>query len=297
MNISTRSPKFKPARPLQSSFWHDVNVGLHFVVIGAPRCGTTWLCTCLNQHPEIFVPDELNFFTLYHTKGANYYNNIYKYATEHVQGDYSNTYMLDMNLPEIFSKFFKDIKIIMICREPVERAFSHYLMEVNRNIINPQQKSFADALTNPVRFSYFDFGLYYKHIRRYLEFISFDNFYVVIYDDLRTKPKATIQEIFSFLGVAPYDISLPDKQNTWIDHRIRKHLFMLKVKQMGRIFLTPRMCSRLKHLYTKFTGVLKNYYAPSKPEVPKEAESILKKLYSPENRKLEVLLHKKLPWD
>ena len=119
----------------------------NFIIAGFPKCGTTSLHHYLNEHPEIFMPEqkELHFFTYKilsklkngpkdelvketqinsSEKYLSYYQNVKK---EIAIGDASPSYI---NYPSEFLKikrYLNDPKVIIILRDPINRAYSNYL--------------------------------------------------------------------------------------------------------------------------------------------------------------------------
>lgn len=293
--LSLYSPRFKPAPPSNSAFWIDFKFPLDFSIIGAPKSGTTWLYHCLAQHPDVFVAGELNYFTGRQNRGKEYYYSFFKDAGQSsVVGDYSNTYMLDENLPEVFYSLNPNMKIVICCRNPVERAFSHYLMDVRKGTINPKQISFHDALVHPQKYSYFDFGLYYKHISKYLRYIKRENLLAVTLDEIKASPRETVNRVLDFLGVNPSNSSstLFQAINSWEKNRILR-------REIGKSDLTLGAVSFFrtylpKSVYEKLKKYIFQWASGVKPTIPREVGMLLADFYYDENRKLEALLDRDL---
>lgn len=287
--LSLYSPRFKPAPAADSAFWQAIQAELSFCIIGAPKCGTTWLHTCLRQHSALYLPDEQNFFTLFSQRGPAYYNNLYRNATGRLCGDYSNTYMLDTALPSILAARYPWLKILLVCRNPVQRAFSHYVMDVDKSGIKPDRLSFYQALFQPVTYSYFDLGLYYKHLQKYLAVFPREQVQVVIFEELIRQPRAQLARIFEFLGVEPMpNMIIPEKENTWIDRALTKNA-LFRFSRLWTSRVLPSSAYRLLKTwaYPRLRRVIERYRPPQKLTIPIEAQVLLQDRYRVPNRRLE----------
>jgi len=294
---SLHSPRFKISPSIDSSFWRNLRVDLGFSIIGAPKCGTTWLDIYLNHHPSIFLPGEQNVFTLFQEKGADYFNSLYEGHDAQLLGDHSNINMLDPNLPEIFAKKYPQMKLIMVCREPVSRAFSHYLMDTSKGHINPEVNSFYDVLFEPITYSYYDLGLYAKHLKRYLEFFDKNSILVLTLDEIANFPDVTMKKVFEFLSVQP-SINLPpiQRENTWEQRKIERHSSVFFIRRLAMIFFPKKIYSPLRDHWFKnhhqhFLKVVAKYYHPQKPEGDsiERGKDLLRDLYLESNAELESL--------
>lgn len=122
---------------------------LDFIIIGAQKAGTTSLFRYLQPHPEFYLLPE---------KEAPFFSNDSKYALgwarylqEHfadapearLWGKATPDYMADPRVPERMAALLPEIKLIALLREPVGRAYSHYLMSVRKGI---EDRSFAEAV-------------------------------------------------------------------------------------------------------------------------------------------------------
>lgn len=201
----------------------------NFFVLGTQKGGTTTLQNLLASHPEIYLPEqkETKFFARDREwqKGFEYY--IEKYysnvTTEKAIGEIDPDYMYYApSLERMLKTFdeFSNIKLIFILRNPIERAFSHYLMSLRRG---HEQLKFEDALATEQRrletadfdekmhFSYMDRSHYLPQIERYLQHTSRENILVLFTEELESDPAATLKKIFHFLNVdedyVPVDVN------------------------------------------------------------------------------------------
>ncbi|MGD8608262.1 MAG: hypothetical protein PVH21_13275, partial [Myxococcales bacterium] len=129
-----------------------------FLCIGAPKCATTWLFHCLDEHPELFVPDfkEINFFSVcrwgndYETRGISYYVRLFEAAGPvRIIGDFSPNLLQDPFAPERVAAIIPEARLIVMIRNPVERSRSHY--HYVRNRTHYQGYSLLEILEDPSR--------------------------------------------------------------------------------------------------------------------------------------------------
>jgi len=194
---------------------------LDFLVIGAHKSGTTSLFQYLCHHPEIFLPaqKELPFFTrddLY-AEGWEPFAKQYFDVTSTAQfwGKITPQYMKEpwIAAPRI-QALMPEIKLIAILRNPVDRAYSHYRMAVQRGWRSQSSRPFRDIVMKSSAIPYAQLntweatncvtlGLYGKILKCFLEFFPANRLLVVFSDDLEARPQIVLDSILSFLGLDP----------------------------------------------------------------------------------------------
>lgn len=204
----------------------------NLLVVGFPKCGTTSLFYYLKDHPDVYLPEEkeLHYFTHnileqnqkgpgdkkssgFHVTSASQYLQLFNSATnEKIIGDFSPSYA---SYPECISKIKSELnnpKIIVLVRDPIERAFSNYL-----HLIRDQREkvSFSEAVKlEEERFAegYGDFwrlkynSSYYEKIMKFKE--NFEEVRVLVFEELIKNPKEEIKAIYRFLEIE--DDFIPD---------------------------------------------------------------------------------------
>ncbi len=108
---------------------------IDFIGIGAAKAASTWIFTCLNEHPEICSDSrkETNFFSRYYNykKGIKYYYSLFSHCSEDkIKGEFSPTYISSPQAPYLIYKHFPEVKLIACLRNPVDRAYSEYNFRV-----------------------------------------------------------------------------------------------------------------------------------------------------------------------
>jgi hypothetical protein len=199
---------------------------VNFLIVGAQKSGTTTLHAYLKEHPEIIMSarKEVHFFNkdeFFETiePDYSYYHSFFDEELINTQiiglnkkllGEATPAYLYCRDAAKRIWQYNPSMKIIIILRNPIDRAFSHWNMEVSRGA---ESLSFSDALKyEPERckqalpaqhyvYSYLDRGFYSAQIREYWRFFSKQQVLVIKYDELVKAREKVLQEVFGFLGV------------------------------------------------------------------------------------------------
>lgn len=173
----------------------------NFLLVGATKAATTWLYQCLNDHPEIYVPSlkEVNYFSLKYHRGEEWYKSFFKdVRAEKAIGELSPSYFTNAETPNRIKAFNPDMRLIFMLRDPIERAYSQYCMELRYNTVSENIEQEFDLESVIVQES-----LYYQQISKYLEIFPQENLKFIIYDDIKTNPEKVLVDLYNFLKVDP----------------------------------------------------------------------------------------------
>ena len=183
----------------------------YFLGIGAARCATTWIGRCIEQHPELYIPEsikEIHFFDNSneenkgnYKKGIQWYKNYFKKAQEHQKvGEITPNYFNDENAPKLIFNHFPHTKLILSLRNPVERCFSHYqfIKKYHKNISHNFLETIMDK---SLPYKLLELGLYSKYLKNYLKYFNKEQILILLYDDIASNPSLVCKKIFSFLEV------------------------------------------------------------------------------------------------
>ena len=192
----------------------------NFLCIGAPKSGTTSLYDVLKQHKDVFLPSfkEPHFFDSDESwnKGVVWYqSSYYSKASHQCVGDFTPTYLSNNLAPSRINEVLgNQVKFVVILRNPIDRAYSHYL-HTKRD--QHEDLSFEEALegeeqrlknyikvndhVSMIRYAYQEQGMYAKHLERYFKLFDRGQFYITTFDDFVCKQEQVIKEICSFLGL------------------------------------------------------------------------------------------------
>ena len=193
----------------------------NFMCLGAAKSGTTTLYDILRQHPDIYIPafKEPHFFDIpeNYKNGIEWYKrNYFRNANKKIIADFTPSYFFEKEAPKrIFKNLGRDMKFLVVFRNPVDRAYSHYLhskrddnesenfeksleLEVSRLNKHENQSDYLSYL----RHSYVHQGLYAQMINRYLQYFSLDNFLFIHFEnELLQERELTIKRILEFLEI------------------------------------------------------------------------------------------------
>jgi hypothetical protein len=205
----------------------------NFFIVGMPRSGTTALYKFLNQHPDIFLPEQkelcyfendLNeerigyhgylrpFFKAKKEDFLSFYDNVNK---ERAIGDISPDYAFSKVAAKKISDFNPKAKIIFILREPVDFMFSWYCHALERgwetkgsfkkalSLENKRKegKNIPKYVREPSALFYKEKADYVPQIKRYLNLFPKENILILFYDDFEENNLKVLKKIFKFLGV------------------------------------------------------------------------------------------------
>lgn len=173
----------------------------NYLVIGAPRCGTSWLARNLRTHPQVFLPElkEVHFFDRNYEKGISWYEKFFAESTEVAVGEATPGYLYGGKYPELIHQVLPHVKLIVSLRDPTERAYSHYWYRATDNKVKREIVPFEHQLTtNP---QLIEEGLYGVNLQRYYNLFPKNNILVLRYEDIQLNPGGYMSSIFRFLDV------------------------------------------------------------------------------------------------
>lgn len=283
----------------------DFNID--FIGIGAPRCGTTWISACLAEHPEIaFSKDkEVHFFD----HSDRYHNDLAQYETffdgqdGQVKGEFTPTYFLHEDIAPKVQYFFPDIKLLVVLRNPVERAFSNYQYRKSRFGNIGTFESYLEKEDDPIIKS----GWYGFYLEKWFRHFEPENVHVIIHEEAIKNPERTFEDLYSFLGVdesfVPPSIERPVNTSVDIQYKIPKiNLLIQWRKKLWHSSYGRKTLNFLKVLGVN-TFVQKVIRWNAVPEEKKDkttekmsdcASEYLNQLYRHDIQKLEQLLGRRL---
>lgn len=270
------------------SIYYNLTGNFHllpdFYILGAAKSGTSSLYEYLIQHPFIHsaFTKEPRFFDKYFYKGINWYKiqfptKIQKFIDEKflkkkfLTGESTVRYLDHPFVPQRIKKITPNAKFIILLRNPIDRAFSHYTMMEHKH---KEDLSFDEAISKEsertreefammekdenyysseyYHHAYLDRGIYYKKIEKWFKVFPKEQFLIIQSEELFKNPNETYQQIIKFLN-------LPD----W----------------------------KLKNYSIVGPGKYK------KQKISNEARKKLTEFFKPHNERLFELLRKKFDWN
>ena len=277
-----------------------------FFIVGVPKAGTTSLYHYLSEHPQVemssqkepdyFSDKAINEQGMYY--GKNRINTLDKYESLFVQkesvvyGEASVSYLFYENVAEDIKKYNPNAKIIIMLRNPIERAFSHYLMDYRLGLISD---SFENIIAKKSKHKnahlfyqqYIEVSKYATQIQRYLDFFEKENILFIDYEDFKKNVSKTVGKVYSFLNIsAEFAADINTKYNTFTMPKNKGIRFIYSFVFLRKIltFLFPiYLVKNIRVLLFK---------TDKKPELLKETRSQLRIIFNDDIKKLEEVLAK-----
>jgi hypothetical protein len=275
-----------------------------FFIVGAPKSGTTSLYHYLDQHsdinmsivkePNYFSAEELKRQDLYYKSKIistiDEYDKLFKNQKgNQLLGEASVSYLFYPDVAGKIKLYNPNAKIIILLRDPIERAYSHHNMDRRlgyvkddlSNIIND-----SSVMNHSLYYQqYIQLGQYYTQVKNYIDVFGRDNVCVMLYDDLKENNKDLTDKVISFLKLKEYDgidYNIPYNSSKSSDFKIIN--FLYKLSFLRRLVLMILPVSLVDHLENKF-------FKSKEIVMSQDLESQLYDLYCDEILLLEKMLN------
>jgi len=173
------------------------------VGIGAQKAGTTWLYEQLSLHAQVVMSrqKELNYF--FGSNSEKWYRSQFATADKHqIKGEVSPGYLAVPEVPSRMHDLIPNAKLLLILRDPTERAFSQWKMA--RQLGNVSLETpFIIAFRENQRCIRSQ-GLYSESIRRFATFYPLgQKLWIGLTDQIRADPHSLIRSVYKFIGADP----------------------------------------------------------------------------------------------
>jgi len=194
-----------------------------FIIIGCTRSGTVALNKYLNQHNHIEMASrkEVHFFNknIHYEQGLKWYKSFFPikiFNKKIISGEATPDYIYNPNVPERIKKILPNVKLIIVLRDPIDRAYSHYnymkrtgredltfenAIKTEEDRIGNEREMKKFDSDNYRRYSYLDRGLYLKQIQNWRKFFLKDQILIIKNEDLEENVESTVNDVFTFLGI------------------------------------------------------------------------------------------------
>ena len=210
-------------------FTSSIRVLPSFIIVGAVRCGTTSLYYNICEHSCVLPAsyDEIGFFDSNYELGINWYKSMFptKFKMKKIEsktgicitGEDTPFYFWDKKAIERIKKDIPKIKLIVLLRNPIDRAYSNYHLGVR---LGSESLSFEDSIKKEIELleknndfesdkiekflrprSYIAKGLYYQQIKNWFDIFSKDQILILNTENLSVNPHQTLKQIFNFLNL------------------------------------------------------------------------------------------------
>lgn len=179
-----------------------------FVVIGAPKCGTTFFYHLLTQHPHVEPSafKELHFFDLLFEEGTGWYRHCFlppqeKDGRQTITGEGTPSYLFHPHAAERMASVVPGARLIALLRNPVDRTYSAYHHRAkNRDELPPFEEVVETSLDAP-NFGVLSQSIYVDHLLRWSEFFDKGQMLVLKSEDFFARPQETITLTLDFFGL------------------------------------------------------------------------------------------------
>ncbi len=240
------NPQFNPYRFSFEKLYRKMTSRLRqlpdFIIIGAGRAGTTALYSYLIQHPLIAAAltdnnesvADLHFFEYIISNNIQWYKShfpiLFSKSNNHknsfITGEYTSTYMYHPDVPKRIFNLLPKIKLIVILRNPIDKAYSTYQQQFRfgeyitsfEDTINAEfrridlNKDFPELNSNNYDFenlvaqNIIRHGVYVDYLETWLKIFDRKQILILNSDDLKKSTRKTLHRVFNFLNVSNYDI-------------------------------------------------------------------------------------------
>jgi hypothetical protein len=218
----------------------------NFFIVGAAKAGTTSLYHYLAQHPAVYMspikepnyfstdidlnairpqvkerinllnidafikgPMKTNIHRAFITKEDQYLSLFRHVKNEKAIGDASASYLFSKVAAQNIYNFNSKAKIIIVLRQPVQRMYSHYLMDRRMAVTTLEfERALLEDRANPSqswgsKSLYYELSEYFEQVKRYYDVFSREQILILLSDELRDDAQSTMQKIFLFLEISP----------------------------------------------------------------------------------------------
>jgi hypothetical protein len=288
----------------------------NFLIIGAPKAGTTSLFYYLESHPEVYLcpVKEVGFFWAYgmevHLQGPGkerlkhrLVNDLERYQRlfeavkgKKAVGEASVRYLNNPRSPALIHQFIPNAQLIVSLRQPTDRAFSAFVH--NRQDGVEPCSDFGEALAQErqglrdgwTQARYLHNGFYAQSLKRYLTYFKREQLHISLFEDLKNDADGLMRSIFSFLEVDPTfapNISQKHNASGLIRNPVLRELYA-RLSNL-RANIRPLISPKIRHKVTEWMlkDAKKLYISP-------EVHAELTQFYRLEIEELQEQLQKDL---
>jgi hypothetical protein len=285
----------------------------NFLIVGAPKAGTTSIAAYLNEHPEVFISEEKEPFYFISDVIKNMskedpmydvimkkarlnwddYFKLFSYATdkERLRGEATVHYLYhyDTVIPEVKKKL-GDVPIIIILRNPVSRAFSNYSYQSRGQLVSFEQALELEEKRKEKGFNSFWFykgtGEYCEPVTSYLE--NFSKVYIGLFEDFKCDPISFMQSIYRFLevneSITP-EVTERHNQTLVPKNKFFQVIYFLKQRHKYISNVFPASLKR---------SIRKKVFVSNKQKINAATEKMLKDYFRKDIQDLEKVIQRNL---
>jgi hypothetical protein len=288
-----------------------------FLGIGAPKCATTWLYHCLDDHPEVFMSDvkETNFFVFDTIEGRldEYATHFKEGAGAEAVGEVSVSYISSDVAPRRAHTHLPDAKIIASLRNPIDQTYSHYWHLQRQNFqgwrleLVEQIDSFEDAL-DVIPEKLLAPGYHYRNLQRWLQYYDRSQLHVLLLDDIKEDAGRELARLYDHIGVDPsfrpesmQDTGRSARRGTSprgpLVERVRQHLYVGLNRYLYHPLkraIGPHTADRIKEIF-RLRQIMERWFRQEGyPDMNPDTRERLRKVFADDIQRLEEFLGRDL---
>jgi hypothetical protein len=183
-----------------------------FVVVGAPKCGTTFLYHLLAKHPyvEPAAFKELHYFDLLFDKGTEWYRHCFpsprrKNGRKIITGEGTPGYLFHPQAAKRMARVIPDAKLIALLRNPVDRTYSAYHHRTrNRDRVRTFEETVRDNFDAPNQ-GFLSQSIYVDHLLRWSEYFDREQMLVLKSEDFFELPRESLRCVLEYLDLPNWE--------------------------------------------------------------------------------------------
>jgi len=288
-----------------------------FIIIGAQKAATTFLQSCLRDHPDVFMPKgETTFFESPDYELANgdiaNLHELFEGRSEKHFGIKRPNYIGKPEVPARIEHHLPDAKLIAVLRKPLDRAISAYHHNINLGFIPPidieegmrlilTKKSFSEKYKRASEI--IEFGYYYKYLNKYSHYINNKQLLILLHEDIIFNKLEAIKKVYKYLDVdvhyipksintKPQAIVYNMKRQKYL--RIKNHI--LYEYHLDRTRISLKKCNIIRKiivwpLVIIDMKILSVFFRNNKPEISTDLRYMLYDKYKKDIESLETLFN------
>ena len=253
------------------------------LIIGSAKCGTRALLVSLKIHPDIrSYPKELKFFNQdeNYAQGLEWYRKQMPFSKPNqITIEKTPGYFIGSKVPERIYQMNKDIRLLLIVRDPTVRAISDYAQLLEHQPMPP----FEEYVTTDSRQTSINkqrliirHGVYVNHLLRWLRYFPPGQIHIISGEELIKNPAPVIKSVEKFLGLRPYVTA----KNFYFNKTKGFQCFIGKIKFDGK----------------RTTGCLNSSKGRKHPHVKEHIVKMLQDYYRPYNERFYTLAGRNFNW-
>jgi hypothetical protein len=289
----------------------------NFFIVGAAKAGTTSLYYYLDEIPGVYMskvkepyyfsPNYIQLYPGETVTDKEEYLRLFENARGYTAvGEASPSYLWDPDSPRLIHQAVPTARIIIMLRDPIERAFSHYLMDVKFGAHDKKSSFYHDLMRSHKSQEkiydnlrlHVEFGMYYEQLKRYFDEFGRQQVKVIIYEEFIQHPEQTVNDVLAFLGVNYTLTGIKKQHNPYSVARspLSVWVFSLFRWLRARGIKTSKLTTLLPFSLTWSLEEKLLFKKAQKPKMEPEAFRFLQEIYHDNVLSLQSLLGRSLPW-